>query len=170
MWAIRKKLARNQLDGSESAVTGAAGLRNGSRRARGRRGLNRAGAVFSLELLLVLPILLIVCFALVELSLLLVGMQRVQAASNAACRIAALPTNDTVRQQYAMSEAAEAALGTEDMVYYYDMDSGIGPYTGDPVWVEITVPMTTAAPDLLKIIGFSLDGRNLTSRTEMRKQ
>ena len=63
-----------------------------SRRGRGRR--DRAGAVFSLELLLVLPILLTVCLGIVELCMLLMGMQRVQAASNAACRVATLPAND----------------------------------------------------------------------------
>jgi Flp pilus assembly protein TadG len=130
----------------------------------------RAGAVFSLELLLVLPILLTVCFGLVELSLLLMGMQRVQAASSAACRVATLPTTDTVAQQQAMSKAAAAALHTAGLVAAYQMKSQVGQYAGDPVVVEVTVPMTAAAPDLLKMIGFSLKGRQMTAQTEMCKQ
>jgi Flp pilus assembly protein TadG len=134
------------------------------------RKRSRAGAVFSLELLLVLPILMTICFALVELSLLLMGMQRVQAASSAACRVATLPTNDVVLLDIAMDEAAEGALGTDSMIDNYVIASNIGPYTGDPVVVQITVPMAAAAPNLLKIIGFSLEGRYLVSRTQMCKQ
>jgi hypothetical protein len=130
----------------------------------------RTAAVFSLELLLVLPIVLTVCFGVVELSLVLMGMQRVQAASNAACRIATLPAVDQAAQQQAMQDAVAAALGTEGMVASYDMHSQIGPYTGDPVVVEVRVPMRAAAPDLLKIIGFSLSGRELVSQTQLCKQ
>jgi hypothetical protein len=134
------------------------------------RKRNRAGAVFSLELLLVLPILLTVCFGLVELSLLLMGMQRVQSASSAACRVATLPTTDSVAQQQAMSNAAAAALHTPGLVATYQMKSQVGQYAGDPVVVEVSVPMTAAAPDLLKMIGFSLRGRQMTAQTQMCKQ
>jgi Flp pilus assembly protein TadG len=135
---------------------------------RGRR--DRAGAIFSLELLLVLPILMIVCLAVVEFSFLLMGMQHVQAASTAACRVATLPSNDSVLLEQAMNKAAEGALGAERMVDNYEMQSEIGPYAGDPVVVEISVPMTAASPNLLKMIGFDLDGRQLVAQTQMCKQ
>ena len=131
---------------------------------------SRAGAVFTLELLLVLPILLIVGLALVELSLLLMGMQRVQAASSAACQVATLPASDPVALQEAMDDAAKGALATEGLVASYEMQSLVGPYVGDPVTVEVSAPMTAAAPDLLRMIGFSLQGRQLVARTRMCKQ
>ena len=134
------------------------------------RGGSRSGAIFTLELLLVLPILLIVVLALVELSLLLMGMQRVQAASSAACQVATLPASDPVALQGAMDDAAEGALATEGLVTSYEMQSLVGPYSGDPVTVEISAPMTAAAPDLLRMIGFSLQGRRLVARTQMCKQ
>ena len=130
----------------------------------------RAGAVFSLELILVLPIVLTVCLGIVELSMLLMGMQRVQAASTAACRVGTLPASDPVAQQQAMGNAAAAALGTAGMAAACQMQSQVGPYTGDPVVVQVTVPMTAAAPDLLKTFGFSLQGRQLAAQTEMCKQ
>jgi Flp pilus assembly protein TadG len=137
---------------------------------RAGRRKRRAGAVFSLELLLVLPILLTVCFGVVELSMLLMGMQRVQAASCAACRIGTLPASDLVEQDQAMRQAAAYALGTVAMSDTFEMRSQIGQYAGDPVVVEVTAPMSAAAPDLLKIIGFSLQGREMTAQTRMCKQ
>ena len=102
--------------------------------------------MFSLELLLVLPILLTVCFGVVEFSLLLMNMQRVQSASGAACRVGTLPANDLSAQQQAMQQAAAAALASPGLVAAYQMQSQIGQYAGDPVVVEISVPMTAAAP------------------------
>jgi hypothetical protein len=130
----------------------------------------RKGAVLSLELLLLFPVLWVVCFGFVEFSLLLIGMQRVQAASNAACRMGTLPTTDLEAQQTAMNDAAKAALGRPTMVASYQMQSQVGQYSGDPVQVEISVPMTSAAPNLLLIVGFNLEGRQLVARTEMCKQ
>jgi hypothetical protein len=135
-----------------------------------RRQTSRSGAVFSLELLLVMPLLLMVCLGLVELSLLLMGVQRVQAASNAACRVGTLPASDLVLQQQAMKNAAAGALGTAGLAATYEMKAQIGLHAGDPVLVEVSAPMTAAAPDLLKIVGFSLRGRQLVSRTQMCKQ
>jgi hypothetical protein len=146
--------------------TASPALRPCSRRER----RDRAGAVFSLELLLVLPILLTVCFGVVELSLLLMGMQRVQAASSAACRIGTLPASDPIAQDQAMREAAAYALGTVGLADSYEMRARLGQYAGDPVVVEVTVPMSAAAPDLLKIVGFSLEGREMAAQTQMCKQ
>jgi hypothetical protein len=131
---------------------------------------NRKGAVLSLELLLLFPVLWVVCFGFVEFSLLLIGMQRVQAASSAACRVGTLPAADLEAQQTAMNDAAKAALGRPSMVSSYQMQSQLGQYSGDPVQVEISVPMTSAAPNLLLIVGFNLEGRQLVARTEMCKQ
>jgi Flp pilus assembly protein TadG len=131
---------------------------------------NRTGAVLSLELLLLFPVLWVVCFGFVEFSLLLMSMQRVQAASSAACRVGTLPTTDLEAQQTAMNDVAKAALGKAPLIASYQMQSQIGQYSGDPVQVEISVPMTAAAPNLLLIVGFNLEGRQLVARTEMCKQ
>jgi len=130
----------------------------------------RKGAVLSLELLFVLPILSVICFAMVELSFLLMGEQRVQAASVAACRVGTLPASNAAAQQQAMRDAAAGALGDASLAASYQMQFEPGQYAGDPVIVEVSVPMTAAAPDLLKIIGFSLEGRQLVAQTQMCKQ
>jgi Flp pilus assembly protein TadG len=136
-----------------------------------RAKINRKGAVLSLELLLVLPILLVVCFAVVEFSMLLIAMQRVQTASSAACRIGTLPARNPDVQQQAMLAAAKAALGNPSLIAACQMpQSDVGTYAGDPVVVVVSVPMTAAAPNLLKMMGFSLEGRQLVAQTEMCKQ
>jgi Flp pilus assembly protein TadG len=126
--------------------------------------------VFSLELLLVLPIVMIVLLGVVELSLLLMSFQRVQTACSVACQIGTLPATDVVGQQGEMAAAIEAVLGSADMIGSYTVQSDLGHYTGDPVVVQVTVPMSAAAPDLLKIIGISLAGRELTAQMQMCKQ
>jgi Flp pilus assembly protein TadG len=117
-----------------------------------------------------LPILMIVCLAVVEFSFLLIGMQHVQAASAAACRVATLPSDNLYALDLAIDAAAKSALGSENMVNDYQINSQIGDYAGDPVIVQITVPMTAASPNLLKMIGFDLEGRNLVAQTQMSKQ
>lgn len=126
--------------------------------------------MFSLELLLILPIVWVLFCGLIELSLLLMSMQRVQAASSAACRIGTLPCENAVAQQEAMLDAAARALGTAGMVANCTLRSDVGQYAGDPVVVEVSVPMTSAAPDLLRVIGFSLQNRRLVAQTQMCKQ
>jgi Flp pilus assembly protein TadG len=131
---------------------------------------NRKGAVLSVELLLVLPILWIICFGLVEISLLLMGMQRVQAAGSAACRVGTLPAANPAAQEQAMRNAAARALEKQALADAYSMQFDLGQYAGDPVVVEISVPMTAVSPDLLKVIGFSLQGRQLVAQAVMCKQ
>jgi hypothetical protein len=131
---------------------------------------SRTGAILSFELLLVLPIVVAVVFGMVELSLLLMGLERVQTASSAACRVATLPTGDPDVLEQAVREAAAQSLLKASLVQTYEIHTELGQFPGDPVTVEIRVPMKAAAPDLLKLVGFSLEGRQLVGRTVMRKQ
>jgi Flp pilus assembly protein TadG len=138
---------------------------------RRRRSGRRVGAILSLELLLVLPILITIILGVVELSLLMMGMQRVQAASRAACLVGTLPADDWQAQEQAMRDAAEQAMGNAGMIDTYEIEEmDTGTFSGDPVVFSLSVPMTAAAPDLLRVIGLSLEGRQLASRTEMCKQ
>jgi hypothetical protein len=137
---------------------------------RAQRRPRRLGAILSLELILVLPILTIILLAIAELSFLMMGYQRVQSASSAACRVGTLPVADSAALNQAMQAAAAQALDKVPMVAAYQMTYDVGQYPGDPVWVQVTVPMTAAAPDLLSVVGLSLRGRGLTAKTVMRKQ
>jgi len=137
---------------------------------RRRRQRVRAGAILSLELLWVLPILVGIFFAIVEFSLLLSASHQVKLASRAACRVATLPAANRHEMEQAVRCAAERALAKRHLVEAYQLTICSGRHTGDPVVVEIRVPMCAAAPDVLTIVGFRLKGRELVARTVMRKE
>jgi hypothetical protein len=113
---------------------------------------------------------LALAFALVEFSLLWSANAQVAAASQVACRVGTLPTSDPVARERAVREAALGALQTRNLAQASHLVFDPGVHTGDPVLVEIRVPMQAAAPDLLAIFGFELQGRQLVGRTVMRHE
>ena len=126
----------------------------------------RQGALLSAELVLVLPILMGIFFALVEVAMLWTANHRLAAAARAACRAAAMPgsEHDEVRK------AAIQTMGRPTLVNAHKMKMRRGPHTGDPVWIELRVPMRSAAPDLLWFLGFGLEHRQLVAQCVMRRE
>ena len=45
-----------------------------------------------------------------------------------------------------------------------------GEHSGDPVTVAVQVPMNSASPDFLWIVGYSLQGRSLYAESTMIKE
>jgi hypothetical protein len=130
----------------------------------------RKGAIQTVELLLVLPILLGLLFAIIEFGLLLSANQRLKMASQLACRVGTLPADDPVEREQAIRRAAKGALGKPHLIRAHRLEFDAGRYTGDPVVVEIRLPMKAAAPDLLAVLGLGLKDRELLARTVMRKE
>lgn len=126
----------------------------------------RRGAVLTFELLLIVPIVLALCLAVVELSLLWSGNQRLAVACRDACRVASLPgsTDDDVRQTVLQSLLGHR-LGT---VVKVEIQRGL--VAGDPVGVRLVAPMQAASPDLLAIVGFSLADRQFSVVSIMRQE
>jgi len=126
----------------------------------------RRGAVLTFELLLILPIVLALCLAVVELSMLWYGNQRLALASRDACRVATLPgsTDNDVRQT-----VLQSLLGHRlSTVVKVEIQRGL--VAGDPVGVRLIAPMQAASPDLLAIVGFSLADRQLSVVSVMRQE
>lgn len=123
-----------------------------------------------MEWLLALPILIAVMFAVTEFSLLWSAKHLLEAATYAAAREASLPAIDEDTRQNAAIAAAERVLQDPDYVvgdpfgpltqkgYRFDAYS-VGVQTGDPITISLSLPMSTAAPDLLKVIGISIADR-----------
>jgi hypothetical protein len=148
-------------------------LRNVSRHGRRRRragGRRRTGAILSVEMLLVFPVLFILLLAIIEFSLLWSGSHQVEAASATACRVATLPASDPVELEQFVRDAARQALVKPRLIAAHRVFYTPGQITGDPVIVAIQVPMRAAAPNLLALIGFNLQGRWLRAETVMRKE
>ncbi len=134
-------------------------VRNSTHRVRSRRG------ILTMELVMTLPILGIVLFALFEFSLLLFARGSVVEASRAGARMASLPGADLESVEWEVRKVLNPRL-QGDLDVQVDMGGG----TGDVVSVIVTVPAGEASPDLLWPIGYSLRGRTLVAETRMIRE
>ena len=131
-----------------------------------KSNIRRRGAVLSMELLLVLPIVAGLLLALVEFSMLWSANQRVKLAANAGARVASFSGSNLP----AVEQAAALALNKRSLLQTMQVAVQGGQHTGDLVCVRVAVPMRAAAPDLLSLFGFSLANRQLSAETIMRKE
>ena len=125
------------------------------------RNHRRRGAVLSIELLAVLPVLLLVIAASVEFGLLMTAHAAAADACHTAARLAALGVADDA----ALEQAARPALGGR-MAAVAQMQRDDDPTTGI-VTVRVSVPMPAAAPNLLWPIGYDLRGRFINASASM---
>lgn len=125
----------------------------------------RLGAVLSMELILVLPIVLTVILGLVEFGLIMQARGSVVEATRIAGRVAAQSNSDPA----VVEQAARQALGNT-MGHVANVDVQLGEYPGDRVAVGVAVPMRAATPDFLFWIGLSHRGKSLTAVSEFVKE
>lgn len=118
-----------------------------------------------MELVLTLPILGLVLFAMFEFSLLLTARSSVVAAGRAGARKASLPgaSEEAVRAE--VRAALPPRLRDSARIHVH-----AGEHSGDVVMVRVMVPMTAAAPDLLWPIGYRLRGRTLNASSRMVRE
>lgn len=124
----------------------------------------RRGQV-AMELLIVLPILLTVLFASVELSLWLSAQQQVGLAAREGARVAA-----TGGGEAAVNDAVKLTLGDGRYAVAQVTAEIAGAEPGDPVRVVVTVPVAAVVPDLLRFAGISVRDLSLVGQTVMRKE
>jgi hypothetical protein len=132
----------------------------------GRRAARRAGAVLTAELVLVLPLVISLVLAVIEFSLLWASTHRLSAAARAACRAATLPGSDDQIESEVETALAQT-LQDSRLIEACQAYVVRGRHSGEPVSVELWVPMRAAAPDLLVMIGLGLGDRQLTARCVM---
>lgn len=119
----------------------------------------------SMELVMTLPILGIVIFALFEFSMLFFARGAVVEASRVGARMATLPGVD----QEAIEEEIRKVLQPR-LQENLKIDVQLGENTGDVVSVMVTVAAEEAAPNLLWPIGYSLEGEKLIAETRMIRE
>lgn len=127
--------------------------------ARSRRG------VFSMELVLTLPILFVVLLGLFEFTMLFYSRSLIVEAGRVGARKATLPGATEQSVQDEVRKVLSPRLQT-GLVVTVD----VGVHSGDVVSVAVQTPMTAASPDLLWPIGVSLSGQNLYSETRMVRE
>ncbi len=119
----------------------------------------------TMELVVVLPILMTVLFALFEFSMLFYARGNVTEASRAGARTASLPGVDQTE-----IEKDVLRILKPQMRSLANIEIKQGEYSGDPVSVTVRVPMKLVSPDLLWPIGYSLKNRNFVAETRMLKE
>ena len=126
---------------------------------------SRLGAILSMELVLVLPIFLLLLFAVVEFSLIATAQSRINTVAQSATRQLSLhgATPDELKQQVQTSLGPK--LAQQAFIKIIDP-----PNAGDIANVEVVVPMRNTAPNLLWIIGFDLNERHLSASAPMVKE
>lgn len=134
-------------------------LRSSSRR-------RRLGAVLSMELIFVLPLLFALILASVEFGMLWSSGRRVEEAAAAGCRTASFRGAD----EQAVRRSIERVLDRASLVKSYSLDVRRDLPDANEVCVTVSVPMKAAAPDMLGLIGFTLGSRKITAQTVMRKE
>ena len=125
----------------------------------------RRSGVMTLELVLVLPIVALILFAVVEFSLLFSARQSLVAASRSGARIGSLSGATAEDVERAVREQLDPCVCADLAV-----DVDLGRCSGDPVIVSLRVPMCSVSPDLLKCIGFSVHDNELVAETVMCKE
>ena len=119
----------------------------------------------TMELVFILPILMLVLMALLEFSLLFFARSSVVEA----CRIGARHATYSGTTVEEVEEQVRKVLSPR-MQSDLKVRAILGENSGDVVAVSVSVPMTNASPNLLYMIGFGLEGRNLYSETRMVKE
>ena len=138
-----------------------------------RHALKRRGAVFSIEMMMLISVLIPMMFALTEFSLLWSARHLLNAAAFEAARAAAMPAPTNADRCDAAMDAADSVLVKprfRDPTIGYTMTCDAGMYHGDMVKIVIEMPMTTASPDLLGIIGISIEDKMLTAEAVAARQ
>ncbi len=130
-----------------------------------RRSQSKHSGMLSLELVLVLPLIALVLFAVCEFGLLFSGRQSLVAASRAGARIASLAGATEEDVNRAVEEHVDPVLWQD-----LNIDSQVGRNSGDLVVVTLRLPMTSVSPDLLKFVGLSLRDQDLVAETVMCKE
>lgn len=128
------------------------------------RDSRRAG-VLSMELVLTLPILGLLLAGLLEFTMLFFARGEIVEASRVAARKATLPG-------VSLEDVEDEVLKVLHPRFHdsLHLEAELGERSGDVVAVAVKVDMSAAAPDLLWMIGYSLQGRPLLSETCMIRE
>lgn len=130
-----------------------------------QRSHPRKGAILTMELILVLPLFLLLLFAIVEFSLLTSAQQRISDAARVGVRkiCVANATEATVCREVLHSLGPSLAANAT-------INITRPPRQGEIANVRIAVPMNNATPNLLWIAGFSVNQRHLIADAPMVRE
>lgn len=128
----------------------------------------RRGALQSMELLVLLPILGLIGAGLFQFGIFFIEQQRLQSAVDAACRVAAQQhSSDDTRQTKAEAMFFQV-LGNVSWSKSCDVDISLRLVADSPAaMVEVKVPSKQVQPDLLGFVGLGLSDDDYMSATAL---
>ncbi len=118
-----------------------------------------------MELLLTLPLLAILLLGLLEFCLLFFARGEVIEACRAGARIATYTGSSLIEVQEEVFAQLSPRLRADA-----EVSASIPDHAGEEVIVTVRVPMSSAAPDLLWPIGFSLQEESIVCSARMLKE
>ena len=127
---------------------------------------SKRSGIFAAELIFVLPILMLVVFALVEMSLILAAERKLSEVSGVVARTGSLGGTDAD-----MTAVMKSALGGAGTMWADHAHHAVTPtkpedrHPGTPLTVVVTLPARYVGPNLLRSIGSDLAGATLVGRT-----
>jgi Flp pilus assembly protein TadG len=133
---------------------------------RKRLTQRRPGAIHAVELLLLLPIVLGLLVAMVEYSMILSIDQQLAVASREGARVASQGGSAVE-----VEAAARLVLGTGSVNQGAVVTSQLTDVSGNPVAVQVAIAdASTVVPDMLRFVGFSINGTPLAGTAVMRRE
>jgi hypothetical protein len=124
----------------------------------------------AMELLLVLPVLLVLVLAMVEIGMIFGARERLTAACRDGVRVAALGGNEWDVENAVRLHLGDSALNDALIEMSIRNPRGRLLPSGAPVYVGVKAPAVLAAPDLLSMIGFSIQDEVIEVHAVMRKE
>ena len=124
---------------------------------------NERAGLFSVELIFVLPILLLVVFALVELSLLLATERKLAEVSAVVARTGSLGGTDD--EMKAVMKSAAGPKWADRVELKVIPTTAADRHQGTTLDVTVSLPAKYAGPNLLRSIGIDLTEATLVGRT-----
>lgn len=124
----------------------------------------------AVEVLFLLPVVMGVLFACVQLGLLVAANQQLTAASAQAARVAAQGGAEKEIRKAAEDVLGDGPLAGADIHYRLTDDLGQPLKCGDLVEVRVQMAATDAVPNFLGWIGFSAGDEPLVGRTALRME
>jgi hypothetical protein len=121
-------------------------------------------------MLLCLPVLTVLLFALIQFSMVVSASQKLAAASAVGARVAAQGGDEEEIARVVKEVLGPGALGSAAVEAVLTDETGrlLGP--GEPVEVIVQIPSADAVPDLLGHLGVKVMSETLAGRTVLRKE
>jgi hypothetical protein len=130
----------------------------------------RRTASAAVELLLVLPLVLLLLTAMVQIGMLMAAEQQLQLASREAARVGALGGSAQDVENAARLVLGNGSLSQATVTSVLTDSAGRPLPSGAAIIVEVRLPTQSAVPNFVGWAGITLAGDTISGRTAFRKE